>query len=450
MIIKSPLYQDQVSLVLFASALCIIYLIINFIYLRKNRLKASTILTLPSTLIPTLIFVGYCSSIIWSLFDDKFKITYLRVDYLKEASLLIFGFASTVLIGILIGRNSVINRFKKSFFNRKLDKILRGENGYYSTIFLLILTILVFPFCFGLEIDRIFQGGIRGLSVSNKLLSALIPFARILLSLFTVIAGILRAYGNTNLLFIVPILELVQHLMKLSRGFFIPIILFLFSYNLSGKKIPVWMYFSVLFTGVIAGSGAIAARGSGGQGISGIFGGLSEVNADGLQGVRDFFQANAVIGIISTAVSLRSKYGTEPIDGFLKWLQSMLPIPSFLGLSGNHLSVAKLLNITHAGIPMPALGELYFYMGWWSLIIFLLYGIFLGKIEGQLIAHITIHKLSYWPHLLIWLSMLFGFILSMHSPSRSSTRLLMYSILFVATVKFFINFNDKKELKTKK
>ena len=177
---------------------------------------------------------------------------------------------------------------------------------------------------------------------------------------------------------------------------------------------------------------------------------MSEVNADELQGIRSFFQVNAVIGIISTAVSLRSKYGTGPIDGFLKWLQSMLPIPSFLGLTGSHLSVAKLLNITHVGIPMPAVGELYFYMGWWSLIIFLLYGIYLGKIEGQLIAHITIHKLSYWPHLLVWLSMLFGFILSMHSPSRSSTRLLMYSLLFIGCVKFFINSNKKKEFKTKK
>ena len=264
MIIKSSVYQNQVSLVLFTAALCTIYLIINFIYLRKNRLKASIILTLPSTLIPTIIFVGYCSSIIWSLFDDKFKITYLRLDYLKEASLLILGFTSTILIGILIGRKSVINKFKKSFLDRKLDKILRGENGSYFTVLLIIISIFVFPFCFGLEIDRIFQGGIRGLSVSNKILSSLIPFARILLSLFTVISGILRAYGNTKLLFIVPTLELLQHLMKLSRGFFLPIILFLFSYNLSGKKIPVWMYFSTLFTGVIAGSGAIAARGLGG------------------------------------------------------------------------------------------------------------------------------------------------------------------------------------------
>jgi hypothetical protein len=443
MLSQSEIYQTAILPVLVTALMCISYLVFNFIYLRKKRLQATFILTLPSTIIPTIIFIGYCSSIIWSLFDEQFKISFLRLDYLAQTSLLISGFAFTILIGMLMGRQRTIRRLQPSFFDRSLDKLLYGENGYYFTIFLILIAIFVFPFCFALEIDLILKGSIRRLVVTNELLFYLIPFARILLSIFTIVSGILIAYKNSKLLFIVPLLEITQHLMKLSRGFFIPVILFLFSYNLSGKKVPVWLYFLTLFLSIVAGAAAIAARGSGGQGIIGLSVGVTDLDSDLFGSMRDFFEVNAVIGILSTAVSLRSPYSSS-IDGFFTWLQSILPIPSFVGVSGGHLSIAKLLNITHAGIPMPALGELYFYMGWWSLIIFLLFGIYLGKTEGNMIAHVLIHKRSYWTHILIWLSMLFGFILCMHSPSRSATRLLMYSIIFTSLLNFVLNLNKNK------
>jgi hypothetical protein len=418
-------------------AVCLGYIVVNFNYLSKAKLNKTFILTLPSVLIPFFIILGYCLPLIWAVFDKKFRISYLSLDSLDEAVLFIFAATISILLGILAARQGVIQKLKVKSSDRVMDKLLYGENGTYLTIFVILIAIFVFPFAFALRIDLIIGGGIRSLQVNDKALAALIPLARIMLSVFTILSGIILAYRNSKIVLIVPVLEIIQHLMKLSRGFFIPLILFVFSYSLSGKKIPAWCYLLMLFFSFVSGSAAIAARGLGAKGIGGLSSGVNQLNADPLESIRNFFEVNAIVGLISTSVRLRVP-SSDVIDGFLAWLKSVLPIPTFLGLTGKHLSIAALLHVRHAGIPMPALGEIYFYMGWGGLLIYLVLGFCLGKIEGELIKHTLIYGKSYWPHVLIWLSMLFGFILSFHSPTRSASRLVVYSIIIIRILRLFV------------
>ncbi|MES1024421.1 hypothetical protein ABN584_16140 [Gloeocapsa sp. BRSZ] len=435
---NSVISQTSIIINYIIILICFGYILKGINFINKAKVNVSFILTLPSLLIPSLIIIGYCMPIIWMSFDREFRISYLNSTKLEEALLFILGVTICLFLGHLTGMKQVFKPINLVIPSRSLDSFLYGKLGNDIIIILIIMSLFVFPFTFGLRIELIFGSGIRGIEF-HGVLATLIPFARIVLSILTFLSGIVLAYKNSKIILLIPFLDILQHLMKLSRGFFIPFVLFLFAYSLSGKKIPKWGYFSMIFLCFASGSAAIGARGLSAQGVSGVSSGFNQLTMEPVELVRQFFEANAVIGLISTAVHLRDP-SSNFIEGFIAWLQSILPIPTFFELTGKHLSLASLLNITHAGIPMPTLGEIYFRMGWFGLAIFFIFGIALGIVEGELIKHTILYGKSYWPHIMIWLSMLSGFILSFHSPSRSASRLLLYTLIFIGVVKLAIHY----------
>ena len=419
-------------------AVCISYILINFRYFtRFLKLEPVFSLLLPSILLPFLVLLAYCIPFTWALFDKEFKLTHFSLEHLDTAVIIAFVSTTLLLIGIIVGRRNLFSQFFSSPVDRSMDLIFFDQLGETITLLLVIADILVFPFAFALKIELIFGSGIRGLVVDNEVLFRLVPFARILLSIFTIISGMIFAYRPNKIILIIPFLDTLQQLLKLSRAFFLPLILFGIASTFAGKKWPKWIYYLAPLGAVIGGSAAIGARKVSGQGLGGISAGFGQVNSDIIDSIRNFFEANAVIGIISTVARFRDD-SRNLLDGALAWIQSILPIPTFFELTGSHLSVAALLKVKHAGIPMPALGEIFFQMGWIGLGLFFVFGFFLGKIEGKLIGHTLICGKAYWPNILIWMSLLFCFILSLHSPSRSASRLFVYSVLLIWIVKKFV------------
>lgn len=425
--------QEVININILTIIISIVSIVANICFAHRIALKRGLIILFPSVIIPLLIVVGYCIPLSWASFDAEFEIKLISYSHLEEAALVVFVFTFLIITGLLFGRNQVLFKNRVRPPDRILDVVLNGRLGNEVIFFLIIASIFVFPFAFALRIDLIFNEGIRGLKVDNEILFALIPLARIMLSILTIFSGIIFANTNNKVIFIVPFLDMLQQLMKLSRGFFIPVLLFLFSSSLSGKKYKIWVYLFLPIISIFGGSAAISARQLSTQGFQALSSEVTQTNTDIIDSIRVFFEANSVIGVISTAISFREP-SRNVIDGFLAWFQSILPIPTFFKLTGSHLSIAELIGRDNIGIPMPALGEIFFQMGWIGLLVFLLMGFFIGKIEGELMRHTLIYDKPYWSHVLIWMSIMFGFILSLHSPSRSASRLLLYSIVFISVL----------------
>lgn len=447
---------DVRTLNILTIALCLSYSLFSFVSSKKSKHSAADILLLPSVLIPCIIVIIFCIPVIWHFNDPTYRISYLQRNYFDQTMLLVFSSTFVTLLGMAAGRiglqkNHYYYDFSqhgywviKTNLRRTLDKMFYGELGRKSCWIIAFIAAVIFPFTFALRLDLIFSEGIRRLTIESQELSRLVPFARVILSICTILSGVASAYQpNRKIIFIPLLLDVLQNLMKLSRGFFLPFLLFFFASSLTGKKYPKSAIVLTPILSIFFGVFAIAARGIGARGVGGIVAGTQQSLDNLAESVKVFFQANSMIGIISVPVSLHDVYQSGFLNGFIAWLISLSPLPTYFRATGTSLSVARLLGVTHAGIPMPALGEIYFRMGWLGLIVLLPFGYFLGSLERNILRHKYIFGTAYWPHVLLWISALSGFIFSMHSTSRAATRLLIYSFILLFSLELISSLKEK-------
>jgi hypothetical protein len=411
--------------------ICITHIIFNYFYAEKLVLPINQIILLPSTLIPLLMTLLYSFPILLSLTDKSFKIDLVNINYLDTTIELIVFSCILFLIGIIVGKNQIL--FNKKIYLLKSKRTLDFYNYKHIKIYIFVLVILaiaIFPFNLGLRIDVLLEGG-RGFYVNSNILLILIPLAGILSTIFTILAGFLYSKSGNISTFWVPAIDILPRAVALSRGFFLPLIFFIFSSSLLGHKFPKWLYFSIIPLSIISSAVALTARGLSLGGVTGLIAGFSQNEIDPLSSIKVFYESNTNIGIVSQAVAFHD-HSKSFLDGLLVWLTTISPTPNAVGNALQNIpSVAELLGIKSVGIPMPVVGELYFQMGWLGLLIFFFLGLWAGRLEGNIILHTKIYGSAYWPHVLIWMSILYGFILSFHSASRGSSRVLFYSVAFI-------------------
>ena len=423
--------------------ICTSHILLNFTQSRKLGVLTSQIIFLPSTLLPLVTIILYCIPITWSILDKKYVIDLVYKNYIDKTILLIATSSLLLLAGITFSKYKMLAKLSNKFAQRRLHQrkldylLLNSKNRSTLIIFLIILSILVAPFQIGLRTDVIVEGG-RGFSVDVILLQILIPLAGILSTIFTILAGVYYSYLGKKILFIIPLIDLLARLVVLSRGFFLPLIFFVCSSALLGKKFPSLVYFSIIPCSFLLGATALTARGLSSGGISGLVSGFSQTQTDVLSVVRIFFEVNTNIGILTNAVAFHNP-SQNFVDGLIAWIVTILPIPTFLNLTSKNIpDVATILNITNVGIPMPVVGELYFQMGWLGLSVFFALGWWLGRLEANVIFHTKVYGRAYWPHVLIWMSLLYGYIFSFHSASRGSSRVLFYSLSLIWLLEILI------------
>ena len=430
--------------------LCIFHLTVNWIHAKKTQILFNQFILLPSTLIPVLIVILYCMPIFWAALDANFVIEWFNQKFIESAIILILTSSFLLLLGILTGKYMMFSKLfgiakKNKTPSRSLDNLFANKKNIEILVLSLVfLSVFILPFNLGLKTDVIFSGG-RGTTNASNLMKIIVPFASISSTILTLLSGIVYAYARKKGIFIVPVMDVLPRLVLLSRGFFLPVVLFFSSSSLLGNRIPTWVYSIAIPCSVVLSATALTARGLSSGGITGFVSGFHSGHIDLLSSTQTFLETNSNLGILSTIVALRPE-NQSFIDGFLAWLGTIVPIPSFLGIKEHIPAVAELLGITSVGIPMPVVGELYFQMGWLGLSIFFLLGWWLGRLEANIIFHTKVYGRAYWTHVLIWLSLLYAFIISFHSASRGASRVLVYSLGLIWLLEIVSSMFSKSEV----
>jgi hypothetical protein len=439
--------ESSIIFIIVSLAICIIHLILSYAYTSSFGLNPVQIVLLPSSVCPLLFIVFEYFPLVWKISDSAFVVDLLSMKSIDEAVILVCSSSALLLSGMLISKISMLSGLsreflRKSFLKRKLDVLLSAVTDNRNLAKLVIFSMLVSPFQIGWRLDAIVKGG-REFILSNPLhpaLQTLIPLAFILSTMMTMLAGFCYAKTGRRVLLWIVFADMLPRFMLLSRGFFIPIVLFILSATLIGKLFPKWLYLAIPVFSSIASTAALIGRGL----SSNLASGLGEVENNSSDSIQIFFETNLNFGTLSQAVTLRDP-SLNPINGFFLWLRTISPLPSFLGLSGDIPDVGSMLGFTTVGIPMPMLGDLYFQMGWLGLSMLFLLGWWMGRLEANIILHTKFFRTAYWPHILIWLSMFYGFIISFHSPSRASSRVLLYSLLLTWALNSFLPFLIRRQ-----
>ena len=442
--------------ILFFFLLFIFHLLFTFIYAKKIKLEKQFLLFLPSLIVAFLIFVLQILPILFYVFGKDFVLIYLNYNFDFDLTVTVICFSSlALLLGINLGKLHLLSLLNldlinqklvfKTLHQRKLDFLLSKKKLNQLLIFSIILALICVPFQLGLRLDLIYEGGRHAArEVNSSLVKKLIPLVNIIGYMLSIFAGIIYARTNKRIALCIPSIFVFPRLVILSRSLIIPIILFVLSTALIGKKISKFVLVSITFLTFFGASIALSLRPISSGGLSS----LSNINRSILDIqnliflMSNFFEKSN-IGIVGIAIKYKDPLKNS-IDGFFEWLITISPIPSFFGIKSLVPTVAELLNITHYGITMPVFGELYFKMGWICLLVLFIFGFWLGRLEGKIIAHKKIIGNPYWVHVLLWLATLFGLIYSFHSPSRASTRVLLYCYYFIWFVEFLVSFNKKK------
>jgi hypothetical protein len=423
---------------------CIAYILISFSNTKKQGLVKEQIILLPSTLIPILIIFLNCIPIFWSMLDKKFEIGMANIKYIEQTILFSLVSFTLLICGLILGKKHTLKSLRKKYIiDRNLDFTSTKKIKLYI-LCLIGISILSFFTSTGFRTDIILENG-RSYNVDSELIKILIPLSGIVMSICTIFSGICYAKSGKKLALLVPVIDILPRLMYLSRGFYLPAILFMFSSSLIGKYLPTWIYLILFPAFMLLGSAALTSRGLSSGGITGIEAGINSSNGDFLTSTKEFLETSTNLGILSHGIAFHNK-SLSFIDGFISWLITILPIPSFLHFSNTEPpSVSKLLGISSVGIPMPVIGELYFWMGWMGAIIYLFLGWWMGRLEGNIIHHTKIHGTAYWCHILLWLSLVYGFIYSFHSASRGSFRVLLYSLILIWLLELIMYFFNLKK-----
>jgi hypothetical protein len=419
---------------------------------RKFRLSLFQIALFPSFVVPFGLIVIVYIQILWKLFDAEFDIALLAEGKVDEAVLLVCGSSLLLLSGILLSKFRFLSAIKDKilanpYSGRQLDILLDILTQRRNLSLLIAFAAFVGPFQVGWRLDLFLEGGRGELSINNPLLITLLPLSFILSTILTILAGFCYAKTDKKALFLIALADVLPRLMMLSRAFFLPIILFIFSATLLGKRFPRWVYVTAPAFSVAASSVALTARSVSSGGAAGLASGFGAAQTDVMSSVETFFSNNANVGVFSQAIALRDPT-LSPIDGFYRWLATLSPLPSFLQLTGDIPDIGGLLGLQGVGVPMPLFGDIYYQMGWIGLPIVFFIGWWMGRLEANIILNLKYYKTAYWPHILLWLSMLYGFIQCFHSPTRSSSRVLVYSLVLIWVLELTVSLIKRNHQKS--
>lgn len=215
----------------------------------------------------------------------------------------------------------------------------------------------------------------------------------------------------------------------LSRGFFLFYGIFFIAKMVSGRKkgqtdfIKVAMVFSIVMIGVVL---ALLARSDGEV----VLGSLDEhiyfmsQSVNGLSGFLDSYAITVYSGM----------------EGVVRVLLELAPVPSFIYSLpyDNNLSSLALGQSSGSSAPMPFIGEVYYNLAWFGLIVAYGQGWF-SAIVSTKIADQNARDRGWW--LALYIGTIYSFLYMAHSGIRSSTRFIVWIVVFYLaskTIKVFL------------
>lgn len=122
--------------------------------------------------------------------------------------------------------------------------------------------------------------------------------------------------------------------------------------------------------------------------------------------------------------------GNKFLDGLLSLLAHINPLPSCLAMPTGVVILAEEMGITSVGIPMPAIGEVYFRLGFFGAVLAFPFGL----LAGHLWAGATQSR-DRGLYVLVYVALLHCVIVGMHSNLRAATRPFLWCISAIVFIK---------------
>jgi hypothetical protein len=246
-----------------------------------------------------------------------------------------------------------------------------------------------------------------------------------------VLSGIAWSEKRSDALFLVPISQMFLLASKLSRGMFVPILLFIMAAHVSGLKIKKLFIYVSLFT--ILGAGVvIVIRGqTDAWGLSRLIYGINGININQIP--RGVIASSDTIEALTMAFSLRNE-SLDAFKGFIEWVWTLMPLPTFMGwFDRREVSLADVMGIEggSTGIPFSHLGEVFFRMGWWGALIGFGVGAWFGYLQKKVHDVLWVGGNPRWQYVLLYVTSIYGLIISFHSATRAATRPVFYAALLI-------------------
>ena len=234
--------------------------------------------------------------------------------------------------------------------------------------------------------------------------------------------------------------SLLPRIALLSRGMFLPVVLF-------------W-FFSILMRGSLDRRRSLALAIS----IVLLFSGLSlaisrrHITRGGLLALRslpDRYSSHEgnTLNVVLYAMSANKTIGwsfeyghnVTITEGIRDCLVLLCPVPSFL-IELPFSNLNEHVGVAHAGvgIPMPLLGELYIRLGWWGVLFLIPVGVASALIEKGLDSRAA-KPCARSVETLLYGAVLIGGIISLHAGIRASTRPLIWVGSAILLVKFVLH-----------
>lgn len=265
-----------------------------------------------------------------------------------------------------------------------------------------------------------------GLKISS--LDRCIGMIGMIMVMFSILlSGYLKGIINSTsvklkVIFNATILPYVIYLFAtLSRGLLLPFALSYLTSLFVKRKINYYHIIKLLLIAlvVLAGTGVVSqirGRGSGG--------GLSSSN-DIVKTRLDISETLESINGLQTMVwVIEYTKETNLINGLLLIAIHINPAPSFIYNPQRHMSLAREMGITSVGIPMPAIGEAYFRLGYWGLLIALLFGYICGYVWYR--VNNSDPNLLY---IFLYIMLIYSVVIGVHSNIRAATRGIVWILL---------------------
>lgn len=242
-----------------------------------------------------------------------------------------------------------------------------------------------------------------------------------------VIAGGLHGYlirfgrKPPGLLYLCILPSLFAGLSKVSRGMFLPILVFYVASLSLRRHIARSHIAKMIPVGAIVAVGfplAIAIRENDSSG------GIANLNGkDSIRLVNPDLLIYSMDGTQTLQWCFDYAENGDLITGLWMVARRLNPLPSFLGFSLPEASLSQYLGVSgHTGIPMPLLGELFFRLGYASFVLVTIAGACIAFFESRFLAA----RILDFEHLLfsrlLNLAAVYGILVSVHSGIRPSTR----------------------------
>jgi hypothetical protein len=400
-----------------------IFIFLNFIKQTNADIEFFQLTMFPSVLIPLLSFLLEIAPYFYYLSNQEASFGNVAIpEFMDNVFLLVLISRVFVVTGIVLSR-------KKEFFLLKYHNlaILRDLkiNNFKNIITSKIPFFFILSFGIFIGLARIgFNFGYRRgdhleLIIGDNVLSIIGVFVVSFIS-------IIYSCQYSLSLWIIVIFNTLPSILSSSRGALMLPVLYIFGSSLAGKKYPKYLFFLLPFVIIITSFWGLTSRGS-----SGISGGLNAILSTKLYGsLNTLLMSNNNLGVLSNAFYFKDS-SQDFIESMYHFFLTILPIPTDVYLSSS-INIAQLKGFSGIGIPMPSFGDLYFYSGWSGLV---LISFLIGWLCGILEAKLLFYKKNYnhflWQHILLLLSSSFFFLYSYHNTFRASSRIFVYTWLFV-------------------